>query len=108
MTTYEKLKKNGVELPEQTVKELCHRFSIKEMAVFGSSLRDDFGEASDVDFLVSFRDDAQITLFDILALEEALKSSLHRDIDVVERESLSNPIRRKNILNSSEVIYAAG
>ena len=107
MDTLEKLRKNGISLSYSEISDICSRYSIVELGVFGSSLRDDFGDASDIDFLVTFKSDAKISLFDIMDLEEELKKKFNREIDVVEKEALRNPYRRRNILETSEIVYAA-
>lgn len=107
METLEKLRRNNVDIDGDEIAALCKRYSIKEMAIFGSSLRGDFSAESDIDILVSFADDSEISLFDIVNLQAELEAKLHRTIDLVEKEALKNPIRKKTILATSETIYAA-
>ena len=88
----------------------CERWQVTELALFGSVLRDDFGPESDIDVLVSFRDEARHTLFDMVRMEEELKTLFKRDVDLTERtgiEQSRNYIRRAAILGSVETIYAA-
>ena len=108
MNTLEKLKKNGINLNYDDVIRLCKKYNIKELSVFGSSLRDDFKGSSDVDFLVSYyeMDILAISLFDVVKFKNELSQLLDRDIDIVEKDAIENPIRRKNILSTAEVIYA--
>ncbi len=83
---------------------------IIEFGFFGSVLRDDFQPASDVDVLVSFAPEARWSLFDLVEMENELSQLLKREVDLVEREAVErspNYIRRKNILQSAQVIYAA-
>lgn len=87
--------------------ELCTRYHVQEFSIFGSLLRDDFNQSSDIDVLVSFHEDALVSLFDIIDLEYELSALFGRKVDLVETESLTNPIRRKAILESREIIYAA-
>ena len=108
MNTLEKLKKNGISLSYSDIDDICSKYKIIELGVFGSSIREDFSESSDIDLLVTFKADAQVSLFDIMDLENELKKKLNRDIDVVEKAALRNPYRRKNILDTSEIVYAAG
>ena len=108
MDTLEKLRKNGITISYSEIADVCSRYGIVELGVFGSSIREDFSDTSDIDFLVTFKPDAQISLFDIIDLEEELKKKFNRDIDVVEKEALKNPYRRKNILETSEIVYAVG
>jgi predicted nucleotidyltransferase len=53
-------------LLRETIAEFCQRWQVKEFAIFGSALRDDFDALSDIDVLVSFDDSAEITLLDWL------------------------------------------
>jgi len=107
MKTLEKLNKNGIFLEYDDVIKLCQKYFINELSIFGSSIRDDFTDNSDVDFLVSFTSNSNITLFDIIELENEFKNLIGRKVDVVEKESLKNPIRKNKILESREIIYAA-
>ena len=107
METIEKLRKNGILLNYNDVVHLCEKYKIKELALFGSSIREDFSQNSDIDILVSFNNDSEITLFDIMDIENEFTDLLKRDVDVVEKESLKNPIRKNKILSTREIIYAA-
>jgi predicted nucleotidyltransferase len=107
METIEKLHKNGIFLNYNDVMRLCKKYFIIELSIFGSSIRDDFTQSSDVDILVSFAKDSKITLFDIMELEKAFSQLLSRKVDIVEKESLKNPIRKNKILSTREIIYAA-
>jgi len=107
MEAIEKLKRNGILLDYSDLMRLCKKYFIIELSVFGSSIRDDFSQRSDVDILVSFACDSKISLFDIIDLENELSKLMNREVDVVEKESLKNPIREKKILSTREIIYAA-
>jgi predicted nucleotidyltransferase len=96
-----------INLPKEKIEDFCRRWKIKEMSLFGSVLRDDFDQGSDVDILVSFTEDARWSLFDWVDMIEELKGITGREVDLVERESLRNPFRRRAILTNKEVIYAA-
>ena len=98
-------------VPTKEISDFCQRWKITELALFGSVLRPDFRDDSDVDVLVSFTSDARWSLFDLVAMESELKAILGREVDLVERravEQSENYIRRKRILKDMEVIYAAG
>jgi predicted nucleotidyltransferase len=87
--------------------ELCKRWKITELALFGSVLSDDFRTDSDVDVLVTFDPDANWSLFDLVELQAELKALFGREVDLVEREGLRNPFRRRSILSSLEVVYGS-
>ena len=96
-----------ITLPQKQIYEFCQKWKISEMALFGSVLSKDFGPDSDIDVLVSFKDDAGWGLFDFVDMIDELKVIFGRKVDLVEKESLRNPFRRKTILAGNEVIYAA-
>jgi len=99
-----------VEMDQPRLAEFCRRWKITELALFGSSLRDDVGPSSDVDLLVSFAPDADWSLFDHFRMEEELAEMLGRDVDLVSRRGIErsrNSIRRREILRTARTIYAA-
>ncbi len=96
-----------IDIPREKIEDFCRRWKVKEMAIFGSVLREDFGPESDVDFLVTFFEQARWTLFDWVEMIEELKKITGREIDLVDRESIRNPYRRRSILAGMEVIYGA-
>ncbi len=96
----------GVSL--STIYEFCQKWSITELALFGSILRDDFNSESDIDFLVTFAPDKKIGMFELFKLEDELKTIVKRDIDLVFKSSVEtshNWIRKRQILKTIEVIY---
>ena len=101
----------AIDLPMDRIAEICKRYYVKELELFGSILRDDFQPDSDVDFLVTFQEDAPIGLFEFADFQAELSALLGRDVDVVSRRGLersANWLRRREILKSVRPIYAAG
>ena len=107
MTTAEKLRRNGILVDFDRLTALAREYSIKEISVFGSSIREDMSADSDVDLLVSFAEDAEVSLFDLMEIEEKLEELFGRPVDIVEPASLTNPVRRRNIMGATERLYAA-
>ena len=100
----------GIELPRQGIGEFCEKWRIIEFALFGSVLRDDFRPDSDVDVLVTFAPEARHSLFDMVRMQDELKALLGHEVDLVSRRGIEcsrNYLRRKAILDSAEVVYAA-
>ncbi|HTW92215.1 MAG TPA: nucleotidyltransferase family protein [bacterium] len=91
----------------QKIAELCRRYGVAELALFGSVLRDDFRADSDVDILVSFGTEVHPSLLELVELREDLKDIFGREVDLVERAGLRNPFRRRAILSTAEVVYAS-
>ena len=89
---------------------LCDKWQVRELTAFGSVLREDFGEDSDIDLLVSFREGARWSLLDMVLMEEEFSAALGRPVDLVSRRAVEdsrNYIRRRSILSSVETVYVA-
>ena len=91
----------------KNIEPVARRWKIKELAVFGSALRDEFSSRSDIDLLVVFEDDAHFSLFDLVDLKVELEQLLGRPVDIVEKAGLTNPYRRAEILKTAKTLYAA-
>ena len=92
------------------IEAFCKKWQILELALFGSALRDDFRPDSDLDFLVSFSPNVSWGLLDHVAMERELAEIVGRPVDLVSRKAVErshNWIRRKAILESAQVLYAA-
>jgi predicted nucleotidyltransferase len=102
---------NNIVIPTTAIADFCQRWKITEFALFGSILREDFRPDSDVDVLVTFAPSARWSLFDLVTMQEELTSIFGRPVDLLTRNGVAasrNYIRRKAILNSAQVVYAAG
>lgn len=93
------------------IADFCRRWRIRELALFGSALRDDFGTDSDVDLLVTFAPDDAWSLLDHIRMQTELSGLLGRAVDLVSRRAIehsANPIRRREILGMTRTLYASG
>jgi len=92
------------------ISEFCARWHIVELAIFGSVLRDDFRQESDVDVLVCFAPDSPYSvLWNHSDMQDELRHIFGRKVDIVSKkgvEQSNNAHRREEILKSAEVIYA--
>ncbi len=95
-----------IPLLRDKIVEFCQSWQVTEFAIFGSALRDDFDAFSDIDVLVSFDDSVEITLLDLAQMKIELECLFNRPVDLVEKAALRNPYRRREILVTSQVIYA--
>ena len=99
-----------VPVPWDRIDAFCRKWGIVEFALFGSVLREDFGPESDVDVLVEFAPEAGPSLFDHVDMEEELAEIFGRPVDMITRSAVAesrNPFRKRSILESARVIYAA-
>ena len=101
------MNKPKITIPQKKLNEFCRRWNVVEFAVFGSALREDFNSESDVDVLVTFAPDAEISLFDMAQMQIELERLYRRSVDWIEKASLRNPYRRREILQTAQVLYAA-
>jgi predicted nucleotidyltransferase len=93
----------------ETVHQLCRKYHVARLELFGSAANGEFDEAqSDLDFLIEFkpltpsaRADAY---FGILAEFQDLFA---RDIDLVELAAVTNPYFKRTLDAARTVIYAA-
>ncbi len=96
-----------LEISNDVIESFCRKWKIEELALFGSVLRGDFRLDSDVDVLATFAADAEWSVFDHARMREELSALLGREADVIETAGLRNPFRRREILATRKVIYAA-
>ncbi len=94
-------------IDSERLRAYCQRWGICELSLFGSILRDDFHAGSDVDVLISFRSDADWDYWNWPEMLDGLESLFGRRVDLVVKESLTNPYRRQRILAEREVLHAA-
>ena len=100
----------NIDIPKKQIAEFCRRWNIAEFALFGSVLRDDFDLDSDLDILVTFAPEADWSLLDHLRMERELSDILGKKIELLSKRAVEqshNVIRRREILNTAEVIYVS-
>ena len=98
-----------IQIPLDRIAEFCARWRIVEMALFGSVLRSDFDESSDVDVLITLAPGVRYG-FAIVQLRDELQEIIGRPIDLVTRRQMENgePSRRsREILSTAQVLYRA-
>lgn len=95
-------------MPETAaLSEFCERYGVREVSLFGSVLRDDFDEHSNVDVMLEFKPGAGFTFDNTPDIIDDLTEMFGRRVDVIEGRCIRNPYRREAIMNSRRVIYAA-
>lgn len=96
-----------IAIDKERIEAFCRRWRIRELALFGSVLREDFRPESDVDVLVSFEPDSGFTFDNRVEMLDELAEIFGREVDLVGKDAIRNPFRRQSILSSRQVIYAA-
>jgi predicted nucleotidyltransferase len=97
-----------LEIPFAKLNELCRRYHVKQLSLFGSAARGELTPASDVDVMVEFKPGRAPSLWDSPGIVEELSTLFgNRRVDIVSPEILRNPFRRKTIVPDLKVLYEA-
>lgn len=91
------------------IAELCRRFNVDRLDVFGSAARAvDFDPArSDIDILVTYAANSHPNVWDYFALRDALSDLFGRKVDLVMEDAVENPFVRAGIDRSRQPLYGA-
>jgi uncharacterized protein len=90
------------------VADLCRKFKVRRLDVFGSAATGEFApQRSDLDFVVNFADRAPTGEYAnrFLGLAEALERLFQRPVDLVTEQSIHNPYFRRTLEATRQVIY---
>jgi len=71
-------------------REILKKYRVKSISLFGSYVRNEQKEESDIDFLVDFQEGA--TLFDFVELQDSLSELLAKNVSIVSKRGLSKYI----------------
>ncbi|MBD5329635.1 MAG: nucleotidyltransferase [Bacteroides sp.] len=97
-----------IEINLQKILDLCRKYKVKTLSVFGSILTDRFNDKSDVDMLVDFEPSDPDT-FDYVSnyfgLRDSLEAILKRKVDLIEYGSNLNPLFKEIIDKKKKIIY---
>jgi predicted nucleotidyltransferase len=96
---------DGNPIDEQRLAELCERYGVAELSVFGSVARGEASKASDLDLLYVLRPDRSLG-FAINRLEDELAELFGRPVDLVSKKALHRLIR-DDVLAEARLLYAA-
>ncbi|MDQ7030441.1 MAG: nucleotidyltransferase family protein [Ardenticatenia bacterium] len=96
-------------IPPEEMEAFCRRWKIRELALFGSVLREDFGPDSDVDILVEFEADADWSLLEHIRMQQELERLLGRKVDLISKRALKrsrNWLFRREVLNTAKAVFS--
>ena len=90
---------------KHAVAELCERYGVSELLIFGSGARADFEpRTSDIDLLVSFRAGTRMGYLRLFELQGRLQQVLGREVHLVPKGGL-NPRIRDEVISEARSIY---
>jgi len=96
----------GIEFPDDDIAEICRRYDVKELSLFGSAARGELRPDSDIDLLVDFQPGARPGLLGVSAMVREFSALLGRRVDVAVKPALK-PLIRAGVLAEARLIYAA-
>lgn len=100
------LELGDVQIDAAALAELCRRYSVRELSLFGSSVRGEMRPDSDIDIMVEFEPGARVGLIRFEFLAEELAALAGRRVDLVTKRGLK-PWIRPLVLKDARVVYAA-
>lgn len=90
----------------QMIIDLCKKYKVNKLFVFGSILTNRFNETSDIDMVVDFdRIDLMDYADNYFDLKSSLQDLLGREVDLLEEKGIRNSILKKNIDNTKQLVY---
>lgn len=101
---------DDISLHREELRELCRRFHVRRLDLFGSAARGDFvPERSDLDFLVEFDSGAPdaLSLKTYFGLKESLEALFGRNVDLIEPGAMRNPYLKASVERSREPVFEA-
>ncbi|NJM00806.1 MAG: nucleotidyltransferase family protein [Synechococcaceae cyanobacterium SM2_3_2] len=93
----------------QHLQAFYQQWQIKQLALFGSVLREDFHPDSDIAVLIDFAPDHHWGL-EYIQMRQDLATLLNRPVDLLTVQTIThspNPLRRQRILEEAEMLYVA-
>src|SRR5215470_7046383 len=96
----------GIEVDQAKLADLCRRYQVQELSLFGSTARGEMRPDSDIDLLVEFLPNADVGLLEHAGLMLDLGCLLGRKVDLVSKRALK-PLIRDSVLADARRVYAA-
>lgn len=94
------------QVEEAELADLCRRYAVRELSLFGSAVRNEMRPGSDLDLLVDFLPEAQVDLVDCAGLMLDLSRLLSQKVDLVSKNGLKHLIGTA-VLEEARLLYAA-
>ncbi len=92
-----------IRIPHDDIAAFCEHHHIRKLSLFGSVLREDFGDDSDVDVLVEF-ENGHTPGWNIVSMQNEISRLVGREVDFRTAEELSRHFRRQ-VIDKALTIY---
>ena len=99
---------NPVDEHAKAIVDLCHKYNVKELSVFGSAAAGELDPQSDIDLAVVFARTGYAGSFDqYFDFKTDLEAALKHPVDLVCLESIRNPVFQDEVNRTKRTVYAA-
>ncbi|MBN1185013.1 MAG: nucleotidyltransferase family protein [Bacteroidales bacterium] len=99
------MRKFDIKVPKRSISEFCKRNHIRSLSLFGSILRQDFSQSSDINIIVEFETGYEPGFFNLVEMEEELSAIFGgRKVDLRTPDDLSKYFR-DDVLAEAEALY---
>lgn len=95
-----------IQIHQNAIAQLCKKYNVEKLYVFGSILTEKFNDSSDIDFIVKFHQlDLSKYADNYFDLKFSLEEILKREIDLLEEKSIRNPYFLEVVNHQKQLIY---
>ena len=95
-----------IQIHQNAIAQLCKKYNVEKLYVFGSILTEKFNDNSDIDFIVKFHQlDLSKYADNYFDLKFSLEEILNREIDLREEKSIKNPYLLEVVNHQKQLIY---
>ena len=95
-----------IQIHQNAIAQLCKKYNVEKLYVFGSILTEKFNDNSDIDFIVKFHQlDLSNYADNYFDLKFSLEEILKREIDLLEEKSIKNPYFLEVVNHQKHLIY---
>ena len=91
------------------ITEFCRKWMIRELALFGPALCDDFGPNSAMGIMVTFMPDAEWGLLEHIQMQQELQVLLRHNVVLVSKRGVArsqNWLRQQEILHTAQLLFS--
>jgi len=97
-----------IESKRERIAEICRKYHVHRLAVFGSAVRSDFDpQRSDIDLLLELGSTLDTRAEDYFGFTREVEELFGRNVDIVEAVAVKNRIIREEIDRTKVLLYAA-
>ncbi|SMO61696.1 nucleotidyltransferase family protein [Gracilimonas mengyeensis] len=98
----------NIDFHSEQLKQLCKKYNVEKLYLFGSAITNDFTEDSDLDFMVKFKRQGFEGAFDqFIGFKQELEQIYGRPVDLYHFKKFRNSIFQQEVEQTKELLYAA-